>query len=60
MKGNKNIKESLIEELSKQDNEKTTIQIRLFDDKTGSVTYKHLTRKELYTILEALGDIEWL
>ena len=58
MEQNKDIKKSLTEELSKPDNEKTTIQIRIFDDKTSSVAYKHLTRKELYTILENLNNIK--
>lgn len=60
MKGNKRIFESLKEETQKQDEEKTTFQIRIYDDKTGIPAYKYLTRKELVELIKLLdGDLEW-
>ena len=47
-------KENLKKELSKQDLEETTYQIRIFDNKTAAVCYKQLNRYELKSILEVL------
>lgn len=56
----KDIKTSLDEELKKESDEQTSIQIRLFDDKTGSVAYKHLKRDELNEILSNLDELVWI
>lgn len=50
------ISESLKEELQKPDSEITTIQIRLFDDKTERVFYKQLSGKELKNVLGSFNE----
>lgn len=53
------IEESIFKEFEKEPNEETTVQIRLFDDRTGKVFYKHLTQKELCRIIGTWGKMQW-
>lgn len=40
--------------------DKTSFQIRIFDDNTGAVTYKHLSSEELNKVLLVLDEKEGL
>ena len=55
-----NLEKSLREQMMKKDDEKTSVQIRLFDDKSTAVAYKHLTSYELKEILRILENLTWL
>ena len=55
----RDIKKSIINELEKNPDGETTVQIRLFDDRTGKVFYKHLTQKELARILGIWEKMTW-
>ena len=55
-----NLEKSLREQIMKKDDEKTSVQIRLFDDKSAAVAYKHLTSYELKEILKILENLTWL
>jgi hypothetical protein len=45
-------------ETNKSDNAKSSVEIRLYDDKEGKCYYSRLTNKELQE-LEKIIDIEW-
>lgn len=53
------IEKSLLEELKKATDSETTVEIRLYDDKTGRAFYKQLTRKELNVMLSLFKNMEW-
>lgn len=43
--------------------DKTSFQIRIFDDNTGAVTYKHLSSEELnkvLLVLEGKDGLNWI
>jgi len=58
----KDITESICKELKeKMPNEKTTFQIRLYDDRTGKAFYKQLTTNELARIIGIWNDkMQWI
>jgi hypothetical protein len=53
------IEESIFKEIEKEPNEKTTVQIRLYDDRTGMAFYKYLTQKELCQIIGTFEKMQW-
>ena len=55
MKASKKLFDSFKKEIKKKD-EKTSFQIRIFDDHTGNAAYKHLTGNELLAICKLLDD----
>lgn len=64
MKCSKELYNHCLEEVE-LDKEKTSFQIRIFDDETGSVTYKYLSSGELHNILKILDEnknkpLEWM
>lgn len=54
------IKDVLKRELKKEKNEKTTIQIRLFDNDSAKAFYKDLTQEELLNVLKCFDEVEWI
>ena len=57
----KGITESIFKELKeKEPNEKTTVQIRLYDDRTGKAFYKQLTTEELARIIGTWDKMQWV
>lgn len=54
------IEESIFKEIEKKPDEKTTVQIRLYDDRTGKAFYKQLTQKELCRIIGTWEKMQWL
>lgn len=56
----KQISKLAIEMQEKDLNEKTTIQIMLYDDRTGKHFYKHLTTIELTKIIGTWDKMQWI
>lgn len=54
------IEESIFKELEeKKSDEETTVQIRLFDNRTGMTFYKQLTQKELARVIGTWDKMHW-